>query len=481
MSDEPYIIVGPHTARRMRAVRRRWPYLVGAGALLAAAVTAAILLWPRGSGALVAVKRGDIVHSLVAQGRVESETTIDLVPRVTARIAEVHVQEGDSVKRDQLLVTLDDPTARAQREEAARSVDAAQARRDEVERGARPEDLDRAAAQVMEAEQDWKRADAKRAELERGARPEEKEEAEATLLKAKAEANYAASMWESIRGLGLGTVSDRQRDEAKRNHEVAQALLRQAQAHRDRVVHGATEEEITQARALAEGAKARSDQARATLERLRNGATEEERRVAEAELKRAKAVLDRIDADLAQLKLTSPLDGIVVRRYRWPGEMAFPQMPKPILVLAESRGRKIRIEVAESDVFKIREGQSAFITSDGYPGRRWTGTVTQRASVMGKKHLLTENPKEKVDVKVLEAWITPDEPLDLPLNLPVEAKIAETLRQNVLILPARAVDSSGSVRLKDGQTRTVQIGVRDDAFVEILSGLSEGEKVRVAE
>ncbi len=480
MSQEPYIVVGPTTARRIRAGRRVWPYLVSIGGIVLLGALIALLLWPRKGWMLVPVKRGDIVHSFVAQGRVETDATIDIVPKVPARIEAVHVKEGDAIEPGQLLVTLEDGPLRAARDEAARALDAAVARRDEIQRGTRQEDLDRAAAQVSEAEYERALAEAKRAELERGARPEEKKEAEALLLKAKADADFWTGEWGRIRVLAEnGTASPRERDETKRNYESAQAALLQAQAGRDRVVNGATEEEKAQARAQVESAKARVDQAKASQARLKKGATDEERRVAEAEVKRAEATVTRVDSELAQLKLVSPIRGVVVRRNKEPAEMAYPQMPKPILIVAETQGRIVRIEVSESDIYKVREGQVAWITADAYPGRRWAGKVTRKADVMGRKTLVTEDPKEKADVKILEVRITPDAPLDLPLNLPVEAKIVETIRQNVLVLSARAVDGSGNVRLADGKIASPQTGARDDAFVEILSGLSEGDKVRL--
>lgn len=463
MSDEPIIFVGPQTARKLATRRRRWPWIVAACAGVAVTVATAVLLWPAPSGPTVPVRRGDIVHSFVANGRIETDVTLDVVPRVSARIAQIHVKEGDAVETGQILVTLDDAPLRSAR-------DAAKARRDEILRGARPEDLDRSQAQVAEAEHALKLAEAKKAELDRGARPEDREEAEARFEIARAEARQAESEWN--RRKDLADVSDSEKDQYRRAHETAQGRLREAQARRDRIVNGATKEEKDQSAANVDAAKSRVDQAKAAWTRLKNGATKEEKRAAESELA-------RLEAELSELVLKSPVKGIVLRRYREPNEMAFPQMPQPILVIAESAARLVRVEVSESDLFKVRLGQPATFTADGYPGRRWWGKVTRVSPVLGRKALSTENPKEKSDVKVLEVWITPDDPVDLPINLPVEAHVRETLRTNVLILPSRAVDRDGRVTLAGGEARTVSLGARDDAFVEILSGLSEGEKVRL--
>jgi len=462
MSPEPIIIVGARTLRRITGAGRRRALGVAAALAVALLALVAILAYPTHGGPTVAAKRGDIVHSLVAIGRVEADRTFEIVPKIAARIREVHAQEGDRVEAGGLLVSLEDGSIRAQHDEASRARDAAKARFDEVARGARPEDVDRAKARVEEAEQALKA-------VERGARPEEREEAEAALAMAQADGDHAAREHDRMRGLlEKGAVSQKECDDAKRRHDVALASLRKAKARRDLVAGGPTDEERAQA-------KARVAQEKAALARL--ATTDEERRTAEAELARAEAVVARLAFELSQTKLASPAAGIVARRYKEPSELAFPEMPQPILVVAASDDRIVRVEVHESDVYKLRVGQAAAITSDAFPGRRWSGKVTRVAPVMGKKRLSSESPKEKADVKVLEARIELDEKPDLPLNLPCEARIAETVRQGVIVLPARAV-AGDQVRMADGSTRRLRLGARDDAFVEVVSGLAEGERVR---
>lgn len=479
MSGEPIIVLGPKTSRRVRCtpIRKRRGAVLGIAAGLGLAFAAAAVL-TRGTEAFVTVKRGDLVLSLIALGRVEADPTLEIVPKITARILAVHVQEGESVKAGQTLVTLEDAPLRAQHEEAQRARDAARSRWDELIRGSRAEDLERARAQVAGEEQAVRLAEARKAETFRGARTEEREEAEAQMAVATAEAEFARKDFERISRLAdEGVLSERERDEAKRRRDSAEALLRQAKAKRDRVVHGASDEEKAQADAAVEVARAGLEQAKAVQARLVHGATEEERRTVEAEFRRAEAVVARLQFEIEQTKLLSPVDGVVARRYREPSELAGPGMAQPILVVAGNGARVIRAEVQETDIWKLRVGQTGEILSDSYPGRRWTGTVTRIAPAMGKKILASENPKEKSDVKVLEIRISPSAPLDLPLNLPVEVRICEIVRPDVLLLPVRLLGRDGGVRLSDGSTRKIETGARDDAFVEIVSGLSEGDRV----
>jgi len=478
MSPEPIIILGPKTMRRVLAPapRRRVLAVVGALSLAAIAITA-VIFHPANPGPTVVAKRGDIVHSLVGLGRVEADRTIEIAPRIAARIREIHVQEGDRVEAGQPLVTLEDDAIRAQHDEAARARDAAKARRDEVARGTRPEDLDRAKARVAEAEHAQAAADAKLAEVLRGPRTEEKEAAEAALVAAQSDADHAAKEYERMQSLAeKGAVALRDRDEAKRKHDVAQAALRQARARHEMCARGATDEEKAQARGTAEAAKSRVEQERAGLARLTKGATDEELRAAEAEFARAEAALSRIAFELAQTKIASPVAGTVARRYKEPSELASPAMEKPVLVIAADDLRVVRIEVIETDIYKLRLGQAAVITSEAAPGRRWTGKVTRIAPAMGRKALFSEHPKEWIDVKVLEVRVTPDERLDLPISAPAEARIAETAAQGVVMIPVRAL-AGDSAKLPDGSVRKLTLGARDDGFVEVVSGLAEGERV----
>lgn len=459
-------------------MRIRW--LLSALAVVVVLTVALRQLQQARQAETVTARKGNIVHSFVALGRVESDITVDISPEFTARIHAVHVCEGDRVQPGQLLAKLDDSRLQAEYEEARHALAAATARRDETRRGTRPEVIARAKQLVEEAHADVELAQAKLQETIRGARPEELAQADAQVALALAEVTYAEKQLQRHRGLDkLDWTTESHVDQLQRQFDVGQALLRKNQAQRDLLANGATEEELRQARAQVATARARLAQAEIEWEQFKTGATAEERQRVEEESKQAQAVLDHVRVRLAETELTAPMRAVVIRRYLEPGDVAHPQyLPShPVLVLASAEPPQIRVEVTEHDIYKLRLGQSAVVTSDGYVGRQWKGKVTRIAPVMGKKALFSENPKEKVDVKILEAWITPDQPLKLPLNLPVEAKITEVLRRDTLVIPNRFLDTVGRVHLASGEIRQVQIGAKDDAFVEILTGLQEGDRL----
>jgi multidrug resistance efflux pump len=418
------------------------------------------------------------VHSFVAQGRLESDVVVEFFAHSAGRIDQVHVREGDKIEAGQALVTLEDDRLKAAHLEAFHAAESAKANLEQLQRGTRPELIDKARALVAELKADVEAAEAHLAEIVRGARPEDIVHAEKLLEAAAADAQTAEKLYRRSTSL-QGTISASELETHQGDYAAAVALRESRQALLDRLKKGASEEVRAEARSRVASAKARLDQARAELEQLTNGPTAEEIRLAEAQYGQAKAALERAKIELGDAVIRSPLSGVVLRRFCEVGELVHPEVREPMLVVCDDAALRIRIEVAEGDLYKLREGLPAVITSEGYIDQQWQGRVTQIAPVMGRKRLFSERPSEKTDVKVLEAWITPDAPVSLPINLPVEVHVEDVVREETLVLPARAVDRDGWLRRPSGEKQQVQLGARDDGYVQILSGLTLGDRVAV--
>ena len=88
MRYEPTLLVDSVSLREVkRGSRRRSAAIVAAS--LAGVVALAAWLYPGPGAPTVPVKRGEIVHSVVAVGRVESEEIVEVVPRSAGRIEAV--------------------------------------------------------------------------------------------------------------------------------------------------------------------------------------------------------------------------------------------------------------------------------------------------------------------------------------------------------------------------------------------------------
>jgi HlyD family secretion protein len=240
---------------------------------------------------------------------------------------------------------------------------------------------------------------------------------------------------------------------------AAEAALSQRQAELQRVVNGARSQERRASEANLQAAKAVVENARREAERRRTLAEHEmishdeaERyqrayQVAQAEYERASQEYSLIEADArvedrkraeaavasaeAQLAETraflektlvrSPLDGVVLRKFRHTGENVSTQFDSPIVTLADDSSLRVRLDVDETDVALLHLGQSAFVTAEAYGSQKFTGHIIRVGRILGRKNVRTDEPSERVDTKILETLVQLDPGQRLPLGLRVDA------------------------------------------------------------
>jgi len=209
-----------------------------------------------------------------------------------------------------------------------------------------------------------------RVRLLRGSRDEERQSAAQKTAAAKAVVDQAAVQLDRMQKLREATaVSKQAYDEARRDNDVATANFEQAKRNEELVNAGPLGEEIARADADVHAA---------------------ENRIKLAEDKLSKCVV------------RAPISGSVLRVHLREGESFTTFAPRPLFSIADIAGRKVRAEVDERDVGSVHVGQKVTVTSDSYPTKRFSGTVTKLASIMGRKTVLTGNPAEKEDRDVLE-------------------------------------------------------------------------------
>jgi HlyD family secretion protein len=242
---------------------------------------------------------------------------------------------------------------------------------------------------------------------------------------------------------------------------AAEATLAQRQAELLRVVNGARSQERRAAEASMQAAKAVMDNAQREADRRRKLADrdmisrdEAERyqrifQVAQADYERASQEFSLIDADareddrlraqaavataqaqlaearayLEKTYIRSPLDGIVLRKFRHPGESVSTQFDSPIVTLADDSLLRVRLDVDETDVAHLRVGQHAFVTAEAFGAQKFTGHVIRVGRVLGRKNVRTDEPSERVDTKILETLMELDRGQTLPLGLRVDVYV----------------------------------------------------------
>jgi RND family efflux transporter MFP subunit len=171
--------------------------------------------------------------------------------------------------------------------------------------------------------------------------------------------------------------------------------------------------------------------------------------------------MERID----QYTIVAPMDGIVLRRDGEIGEIADVGqilfrvgVPKPLQVVAE---------VNEEDIPRVAVGQTVLLRTDAFPDQRLAGTV-QDITPMG-------DPASKTyRIRVALPDDTPLKP-----GMSVEANIVTREHAGALLIPADAVQST-TVAVADGdriRRRQIKVGIRGTRAVEVLGGLSDGDRV----
>ena len=206
--------------------QRRWPWLVAAGAVLAAAVIAWLALrGPRVD--TLPLRYAPLVRTLQFSARVTTLSRVDVGPTVTGRVAQVLVREGAQVRKGDVLVQLESAELRAALTQAIASERQAQARLSGLR------STGRSGAQATLAQ------------------------ANATLVAATAELNRVRQL------VAQGFFSMSRLDDAQRAVDVAKAQQSGAQAQTRAVGDGGTD--VTQAQAQLSAARAATVAAQARL------------------------------------------------------------------------------------------------------------------------------------------------------------------------------------------------------------------------
>jgi len=307
------------------------------------------------------------------------------------------------------------------------------------------------------------------------------------LLRVELDDGDAVRLNEVVARIDPLPLSQRERDEVYARVEAARAALRQAsaraararedweQAQRDRIraEHLAKEGVISiQALDLARNADITSAR--------EFEAAQYSVQVAASELKIARAGLISIETEPGKprplIELRSPVSGNVLRVLEKSERVV--QAGTPILTLGEPGKIEIVADVLSTDAVKIHPGDPVLLVG-------WGGDHPIRARVrLVEPYGFTKVSAlgvEEQRVNVVSDFIDP--PGRLGDGYRVECEITVWAGENVLKAPMSAVfrrgQAWGTFVIEDGRARlrNVEIGHRNEADVEILDGLREGEDV----
>ena len=161
---------------------------------------------------VVKVQPGEMKTFLTVTGLVEPEETVRVNAKIMGQVKEVLVTEGEEVKKDDILIRLDDEQIHLQIAQAKATLDSAQASLEKVKAGARPQEINQAEAAMQQSK----------------------------INLDSAEENYLRM--EKL--LSEGAVSQQQFDQAKGQYEITEAQYRAAKERYELVKEGASQEDI---------------------------------------------------------------------------------------------------------------------------------------------------------------------------------------------------------------------------------------------
>lgn len=440
--------------------RKRLYYLLGVVVALALIAGGAILWSRRGVPTVqtAGVRRHDVTAVVAASGEVRPRDYVHLTANAFGRITAIYVQEGDPVRRGQVL-------ARLEAVQPAADVRAQQAELAAAEAG----------AQSAEASVSSMQANVRTAE---------------------AALSRARTQWEH----------------AQQDFARAQALHEEQLISRSNFEQ--TQAEYNVAVAAVEEAEARAAQAQAQLLQVQAQA-----KTAQESVRRAQANLDRLRDMLTQHTFVAPIDGVVTDLPVSIGESLVPgvqNMPGSLLLtIADLSVITAEVMVDESDLGAIHPGQLAQVTVDAFPDQPFPGQVTEigntavvRATGQAAAQSATSGQQAK-DFKVVVTLTHPDS--QLRPGLSATAEIVTATRKDTLTVPLQSLtirrrrelgkqrpdDVTEAATSPDGTEATdrdelegvfvvrsgqaffqpVRTGISSISDIEVLEGLKQGDEI----
>ncbi len=275
---------------------------------------------------------------LIASGYVVAHHKHELGSKVMGRVQWIGVERGDFVRKGQLLVKLEDREYRAQLEQAQASHKSARDRLVELERGPRPQEIERAAAELART-----RADRENARLE----------------------------YERLkRLLDSGVIPQQDVDNAKSRYEMAAASVNSARESYELLQAGTRQEQIRQAQAEVERTKAAVDYAQTMLD-----ATEIRSPITGTVLRRIAEIGEMITTSYAG---TSGAKSAVV-------------------ALADLNDLQVELDISQTDFSRITPDLDCVMSPEAYPDRKYKCEIDEISPEANR-----QNASIQVKVKVLE-------------------------------------------------------------------------------
>lgn len=369
---------------------------------------------------LARIEKGSIAKSVVATGKIEALSQVDIKSKASGIIKYLYVNAGDPVREGQLLVELDKEILEAQLKQAKAFLDAAESK-----------------LQEMQSQDKTYQANLHKAQLEAESK------------------DYDFTVAEYKRSKGLfdaGLIARADFDGSEQKMKAAEVALHSLQA-------AVTVKEAE----LAQNAR--------TIETVR------------AELVQAQAQCEQAQENLAYASIRSPINGVVLSREVEVGDavssiLQLGSNATLIMTLGDVQELYVKGKVNETDIGLVKLDQPVRVTVDAYKNRTFQGKVFRIAPMGVEKDNVTRfevrvsivNDLDLLKVNMsANAEIVLDEHHDV-LLIPESALIYNEKKETFVEVP--------DVSTPTGRRQVaVKTGLSNGARTELISGLKLGDRV----
>ncbi|MEZ4956536.1 MAG: efflux RND transporter periplasmic adaptor subunit [Saprospiraceae bacterium] len=367
-----------------------------------------------------------ITETVEASGKVFPKTEVKISSDVSGEIVELYVNEGDSVKIGQVLARVDPEAYNSQVERAAAGVNGAKA------------SLANSYAQIETF-------------------IAQKEQIEAQLTNAKDVHQRNEKLFKE------GVISEQDFESSRSNLLALEANLRAAEAN------------IRSARESAKGA--------------------------EFQIKSAEASLREISTSLKRTTIYATMNGIVSKLNVEKGERVVGtamMTGTEIMRIADLNEMEVQVEVTENDLPRIALGQKVDIEIDAYIDRKFKGAIVEIAHTAnnlvgntGTTVVLTSDQVTNfvvtidIDPSSYQDLVKPTKPYPFRPGMSASVSIFTNTVESVVSVPIQAVSARDRADLEkdkeDGEAKKVSQNSKDDELVEIAFVIVDGNKVEIRE
>ncbi len=202
----------------------------------------------------------------------------------------------------------------------------------------------------------------------------------------------------------------------------------------------------------------------------------EESGLYQAQIKQAQAKIKLLENKIAETVLKAPDNGQITKVNKREGEMAQPA--DSIVSFLPTAPFQVEVDIYEEDIVDVKVSNTVKITIPAFPDDVFEGRV------------ISIDPAEKLigGVVYYEVTISFEEGKEgIKPGMTADIIIESEKKENVLVIPkgtVKKINGKNIVQVfKDGEVeeREIETGLEGDDFIEVISGLEEGEEVVVGE